>query len=126
MFSHVKCKKSTLFSIVSLLFDIRVALVNEVCFTETFKATCPPGTVIVIQSALYGRMRNSRCLHFDDRELNCYADAQPYLESLCNGSIECSIRAGDDMLRHLYSDRCRGSLVPYLDVFYACAHGMQP
>src|SRR6218665_422718 len=93
---------------------------------DTFKETCPPGSIIVIESVFYGGMRSSRCLYFDNPHLNCYANVQPYLERLCNGSAECSIRAGDDMMRDSYSERCQRNLLPYLDVFYACAYGTQP
>src|SRR6218665_3850655 len=98
---------------------------NEICIEETFNAICPSGTVIFIQSALYGRMRSSRCTDFIDSELNCYANVQPYISSACKERTDCTIKViNDDTLRHALGS-CKTSLKPYLEVFYTCVHGMQ-
>lgn len=35
---------------------------KEVCQLETFSAECPPGQVIIMNQARYGRMMLGRCL----------------------------------------------------------------
>ena len=107
-----------------LLFD--TAISKDVCIQETFRASClhVPGTVISIQSALYGRMRSSRCTYFDSRELNCQANVQPYLESLCNKRTECTIKAANDTLKEAIA-YCQRSLKPFLEVVYTCVYGKQ-
>ena len=39
--------------------------VRDYCETETFNASCHHGEVIVMKSALYGRMRLGRCVRKD-------------------------------------------------------------
>src|SRR6218665_4030882 len=106
-----------------MLFEI--AIRSEVCAEETFNATRPLGTFIVIQSAFYDQMRRNRCTDFNNTGPGCYANVQPYIEGMCNGRIECSVRANNDALKSAYSSWCLESLEPHLDVFYTCAHGMQ-
>ena len=43
----------------------------EVCETETFKAACPPGHVVLMLRGLYGRMRTGRCVDRDYGYIGC-------------------------------------------------------
>lgn len=49
-----------------------LAGVRDFCETETFNASCRQGEVIVMKSALYGRMRLGRCVRKDLGYIGCY------------------------------------------------------
>ena len=105
------------------LFNIVIS--KDVCISEPFTAACPPRTVIIIRNALFGRMRSSRCIDFDTRDLDCYADVQPHLEAVCNGNSRCTIGTHIEKMRNAYIGRCSKNLAPYLHIGYTCVPGMQ-
>ena len=50
---------------------------NDYCETEVFKASCDQGTAILMTSAMYGRMRISRCVKVDyGSALGCHKDVR--------------------------------------------------
>jgi len=53
---------------------------REYCVYERFTARCDAGQVIIVRSALYGRMRARRCITSDyANALGCYSDVTDHV-----------------------------------------------
>ena len=52
-------------------------MTQESCQADMFTATCEDGHVIIMQSALYGRMKQGRCVKGDYGHLGCSRNAFP-------------------------------------------------
>ena len=50
-------------------------LAEEVCVAEDFKPSCAADEVIIMESAVYGRMAIGRCVKNDYGHLGCHNDA---------------------------------------------------
>ena len=55
-----------------------ISVHQEVCQSEVFRASCSED-VILIETALFGRMRIGRCVEADLGYLGCAADVIPLL-----------------------------------------------
>ena len=53
-------------------FDLCPTALNDYCDRDYFEANCPPGSIIFIKEARYGRMGLGTCLMTDYGHLNCY------------------------------------------------------
>lgn len=93
---------------------------TEVCHLETFNASCPHGSVIMMTSARYGRMRVGRCLS-TSYFVGCYANVLPYADAKCSGRRSCAIRVLDPEL--VQFQPCRKDLMAYLEASYKCIPG---
>jgi len=94
---------------------------SEYCETETFRASCPVSTVIVIRRALYGRMRLGRCVLRDYGYVGCFADVAVHVDVVCSGRRACSIRIPDAMLDR--ANPCPKDFKTYLLISYDCVSG---
>ena len=106
---------------------------KEYCLaTEPFQAKCMRNEVIVMTSALYGRMRVGRCLEDesddllnakDPRFLGCFADVLPIFDRRCSGRNQCDVKIVSDP--DLQRQRpCHASLKNYLEASYDCVTGI--
>ena len=93
---------------------------NEYCRWETFNATCPPGTAILMRTARYGRMARGRCLA-RDYYLGCAADVIMHVDARCSGRHECSIGVPDATLHEIQP--CPKDIMAYLEAGYDCVPG---
>ena len=57
---------------------------NIYCQFETFNATCATNQLVLMTSAVYGRMNVSRCID-SDILIGCYEDALSFMDHLCSG-----------------------------------------
>jgi len=64
----------------------------EYCMNEVFRARCAHDEVIVMKSALYGRMRLNRCITVDMGYLGCSANVLDLADARCSGRRECELR----------------------------------
>ena len=87
---------------------------------ETFNASCPHGSVIMMQQARYGRMRVGRCLS-TNYLVGCYANVLPYADAKCSGHHKCEISVLDPQL--VKFQPCRKDLMAYLEASYTCVPG---
>ena len=94
---------------------------SEYCEAETFRASCPNSTVIVIRRALYGRMRLGRCVLRDYGYVGCFADVVAHMDAICSGRRACSIRIPDAMLDR--ANPCPKDFKTYLLISYDCVPG---
>ncbi len=61
-----------------------IGFIREYCNWETFSGTCPAGQVVLMESAMYGRMKYGRCVQksYDDdlnpHQMGCKEDIIRY------------------------------------------------
>ena len=95
---------------------------NEYCDTELFRATCDERQVIVVDRAVYGRMKIGRCVEINLGHVGCSADVIATADRRCSGRRSCEIRVPD---AELESTRpCLKELKTYLEISYRCVPGM--
>ena len=91
---------------------------EEFCHLDIFNASCSSSNdVIMMETALYGRMRVGRCLT-TSYYVGCYADVLPVMDSICSGQRTCTIKTLDTELVKFHP--CRKDLMPYLEAQYKC------
>ena len=105
---HMKC--STIFS-------------SEYCFKETFQPSCPSGEVLVITSAMYGRMKLGKCVTMDHGYLGCSSDELVTLDRICSGRESCSIDVVDIPDHMTTPLTCIHDLNAYLEAGHKCLQG---
>jgi len=104
---------------------------HEFCHLETFRARCHHGDVVVMDTALFGRMRVGRCItsdayltalqQLDPTSLGCSADVLAYMDQVCSGRSSCDVSVASPAL---YEFRpCPGQLMMYLEATYSCLTG---
>lgn len=112
--------RGRLYGPVLMLFGlfrlIKVLQIEEVCIGETFKAEC--NSSISIDSALFGRMKESRCTVNRSSSLGCSVDVRPTVGGQCDGRRECSITLVS--VDQFDDSSCDRRLPPYLEVRYTC------
>jgi len=104
---------------------------QEYCLYETFVGRCWRGEVIVMQSALWGRMKSGRCLQLsanflkmhgnDPMFIGCFQDVLPLADSKCSGRPECSILISDPSFNN--TKPCYADLKMYFEASYQCVRG---
>ena len=97
--------------------------VSEYCASETFQPRCPHNEVVVVISALYGRMRIGRCVQTDLGFLGCAMDVLSLTDQRCSGLQTCQIRLPDQIFDQ--TTPCFHELKTYLEVSYRCIPGRQ-
>ena len=102
------------------LLHYLVETVRDFCQFETFNASCSDGSVILMKSARYGRMRLGRCLD-TDLYMDCSADVLTHMDSRCSGRPTCSVTIPDSALHQ--QQPCPKDMVAYLETSYACVQG---
>lgn len=76
---------------------------QDYCELETFQPRCPSGDVILMKSALYGRMRIGRCITKEEVDtlgpelgaIGCSADVLDFMDRKCSRKADCTIRMID-------------------------------
>lgn len=116
---------------------------SHLCFTETvqeycvikepFQANCIKNEVIVMKTAIYGRMKIGRCLESeavqlieafgnDPKFLGCSEDVLKIMDNKCSGKNRCEVRipfdSDFDQLKP-----CHDGLKLYLEASYDCITG---
>ena len=94
----------------------------EYCQWETFNATCEKrGSVVLMQSARYGRMKHGRCAD-TDVYIGCSADVLAQMDDRCSGRRACTIAIPDS---HLHQQQpCPNDMMAYLEASFVCVRGL--
>ena len=98
------------------------------CAYENFHPLCSKNEVIVMTSAIHGRMKEGRCLELDmaakqdPKYFGCSADVLEFMDGKCSGRSECNVRVNDQELLRKNSS-CYKDLMKYLESSYACVSG---
>ena len=92
---------------------------KEYCHNEEFTAECTePNEVILITSALYGRMAIGPCVKTDFGFVGCFRDVIEHAHERCSGRKSCSIRVPDATLDR--TKPCNEDLKSYLEATFVC------
>ena len=94
-------------------------LVN-ICERERRTISCPPGKIIHILQASYGRQNRDTCPHQDQytSKTNCHAEnSHAIVEATCKDKPSCELFADNSV----FGDPCFGTY-KYLMVKYQCVH----
>ena len=92
-----------------------------VCNYESFRAQCQPHQVIVMQTSMYGRMRQSRCFVEDEDLSHCASSVMGLTDSLCSGKRQCQIAVPNPDFDN--SMACLNSVKGYFEGSYKCMKG---
>jgi len=96
-------------------------ITTEVCNREFLNISCSSGEVILVDEALYGRMRVGRCVQRSLGYVDCQADVLEHVEVLCSGRQHCAHRMPDDSIYATHP--CPPDVTSYLEVTYRCLRG---
>ena len=95
--------------------------VREFCEGEAFNGQCSKDEVVIIQSALYGRMRLGRCVQMNMGYLGCEANVKDLADQRCSGKRKCRINVPDTEFE---KSRPCFELKSYLEISYTCVRGV--
>ena len=93
----------------------------EHCAGEAFEPRCEKGHVILMHSALYGRMEIGRCLPTDTGYMGCKSNVLPHFDKECSGKQTCETVVFDRFINA--QGGCIKGLQSYLEVEYECVKG---
>lgn len=93
----------------------------EYCQWETFNATCDRGSVVVMQSARYGRMKHGRCAD-TDVYIGCSADVLSQMDDRCSGRQSCTMAIPDSYLHQ--QQPCPNDMMAYLEASFVCVRDL--
>jgi len=96
---------------------------KEYCYYETFDARCSDDEVILMTSALYGRMRFGRCVKTNFGFMGCFTDVLDLLDRRCSGRRSCSVEVVEPTFDGVRP--CNKELKCYLEVDYRCIRSTQ-
>ena len=95
------------------------------CEGEIFSAECGGDEVIIMETALYGRMQLGRCLKYDYGNIGCSEQVLPQLDSWCSGRRQCQVRVSSivDVVIPGSMVPCPRDLRSYLEASFHCKKG---
>jgi len=97
---------------------------GEFCELQTLNATCRQrDEVVVMETALYGRMRLGSCVVADLGFVGCSRDVLSILDARCSGRRQCAVRVPDQDLAAIRPQPCLRELKSYLEASYRCQKG---
>jgi len=119
-------REQSLLSRISLclLLLSDVVLGRVYCLTESFIAQCLPREIIIVESAVFGRMQIGRCVAKNYGHLGCSVDVLYYLDAACSGLNSCELSVSDPVL--VRTRPCPPDFASYLDASYQCVPGIGP
>ena len=95
----------------------------EYCNGERFRASCAQDEVIIMRSALLGRMHIGKCLERDLGHLGCSADVLKHFDSECSNKRECEVAVSEIPVQRT-GTACPKDLMPFLEASFHCAQGI--
>ena len=95
----------------------------EYCEVDKFQPSCSQGEVLLMKSALYGRMSLGKCIRQDYGHIGCKADVLSILDGFCSGRQSCSVNANDLNLMTEKAKVCPSDMAGYLAPSYKCIKG---
>ncbi len=97
---------------------------EEVCDAQVFEGQCySDDEVLLVHSALYGRMALGNCVQKALGYEGCAVDVLAEVDNVCSGRSACAIpvnRANNDLIARSH---CERELVSYLELQYECVKG---
>ena len=99
------------------------AVVREVCANkfEPLDIACREGEVIVMNSALFGRMRLGSCFTTEPGDMGCQTDVLHLIDQWCSGRRQCYKQVPNREIMAI--NKCSTDHAFYLEVDYMCTAG---
>src|SRR6218665_1340603 len=94
-------------------------MAEEVCLWESFNATCSAGEVVLVESALYGRMHDNRCFNLTENESNCSTDVRFEIQRLFGLKGNLHFKPTSDLFKSI-TITCPEKEMPFLEISYQC------
>ncbi len=88
---------------------------------EAFNATCLKNQVIVMETAMYGRMNIGRCVKRNLGYVGCAVMVLTYMDTQCSGRRTCNVNVVD--LAKTQTKPCPADVTSHLDASYTCVDG---
>ena len=95
-----------------------MVVITDVCHNETKTISCSNDSVMLIESASYGRMEGTCLKNTEYGHLNCSADVSLYLKRICSGRQSCQLEQDTALDRSNHG--CPADLSTYLSVTHHC------
>ena len=95
--------------------------VVEICNADEFTARCASNEVVLMTSAVYGRMRVGRCVTQSDY-VGCWNDALAAFDARCSGRQSCQVEVRSDLWRE-EENSCVEYAHGYVEASFECFEG---
>jgi len=105
------------------MVSLTLLVAEDICMSENFHGSCPDRSVIVIQSASFGRMKLGRCIEVDVGYMGCENDVLFLADRWCSGHRKCTIIVPNEDLQVANTECNIRGLSPYLELNYECVIG---
>ena len=121
--STVKSSAARAADVAAVTTSARPGVVAEYCERENFDADCSASDshrLIMMRSAVFGRMKEGRCVERKYGSIGCRADVLATVNALCSGRRQCRF-----VTSTLHDARpCPTQLVSYLEASFDCVAGL--
>ena len=94
---------------------------HEYCQFDVFNVSCGSAEVVVIESAMYGRMATGKCVKRDYGHVGCGLDVTRHVSSICSGRQSCKFEVPDKTLKSMKP--CPADFANYLAASFSCLSG---
>jgi len=94
---------------------------REYCSLEVFEAECLRNEVILMESAMYGRMRAGRCAVREYGPIGCGSSVMAIVDGRCSGRRSCRIPLPDRDMQAVSG--CPAQATSHLEAAYSCLPG---
>ena len=91
-------------------------LPEEVCYFQTFRAQCPSNQLVIMEQALYGRMKPGVCYTDTGDYDHCTVNVLAIGDKLCSGKQVCDIGIPNQE----YEDSMSCPIKGYFEGTYKC------
>ncbi|XP_065064969.1 nematocyst expressed protein 6-like [Rhopilema esculentum] len=92
-----------------------VVQTENICALRTKTFSCPYGTKMWIDSAMYGRLTTKICGYGSLRNMSCHSDVTEIVRGKCQNNMVCKLQVTTEV----YGDPCPGTF-KYLQIKYRC------
>ena len=96
---------------------------SEYCLTEIFTPHCAPDHVVVMTTAMFGRMHIGRCVTKSFGYVGCGWNVIGVLDRYCSGRRSCEVRVAPIQYELPRTDNCPKDLKRFLLAEYRCING---
>ena len=96
---------------------------SEYCEIEIFRAHCDPDHVVVMTTAMYGRMHIGRCVTKSFGYVGCESNVIGVLDRYCSGRRSCEMRVSTIRSDLGQTMNCPKDLRHFLLAEYRCING---
>jgi len=98
-----------------------ISVQTEHCQNEKFEARCGIDEVVVMVTAVYGRMRVSQCVERDYGYIGCSRNVLEDADYMCSGRRTCQIPVPNPLFDA--TKPCPNDLKSYFQAEYTCTKG---